>query len=139
MTRLATLWRDRRGVTAIEFALIAPVLASVLILGWDGWMMISQSLDMRTAVQTGARYYQVGGTDDTAAQTAALAAWPHRPANASFSLARACACGGAATSCSSACTAGQTPTTTVTLTASSAFDGAIQHRSLKETEVIRVR
>lgn len=139
MRLFAKLRRDIRGVTAIEFALIAPILSSVLILGWDGWMMISQSTDMRTAVQTGARYYQVGGSDDTVAQSAALAAWAHKPSAGSMSLVRSCTCDATPTSCSATCAVGATPMTYITLTATAPFDGAIQHRNLTETEVIRVR
>lgn len=139
MRRLAAFHRDRRGVTAVEFALIAPILCGVLILGWDGWMMISQSLDMRTAVQTGARYYQVGGSSDAAAQAAALAAWPHKPASGTFNLIRTCACGATPASCSTACAVGTKPMTYISLKATSTFDGAIQHRNLTESEVVRVR
>lgn len=139
MRGLSRFRRDVRGVSAVEFALIAPILCSVLIMGWDGWMMINQSVDMRTAVQTGARYYQVGGTSDATAQAAALDAWVHNPATGNLSLARACTCDATPTSCSSACAAGSTPMTYITLTATSTYDGALQHRNLTETEVVRVR
>jgi len=138
MHRLTSFWRDRRGISALEFSLIAPILATVLILGWDGWLMINQSVDMRTAVQTGARYYEIGGTDDTAAQTAALAAWVKKPAGGAVTVARACYCGSTTSSCSSACASGS-PSTYVTLTATSTFSGALQSKALTEKEVVRVR
>ncbi|MGE5149430.1 MAG: TadE/TadG family type IV pilus assembly protein [Rhodospirillaceae bacterium] len=138
MRRLSAFLADRRGLSAIEFSLIAPVLTAVLILGWDGWLMINQSVDMRTAVQTGARYYQIGGSSDTAAQTAALAAWVHKPAGGSLSVARACYCGSTVTACSQSCV-GSTPSTYITLTATSPFNGTLQSRTLTEQEVVRVR
>jgi len=138
MRRFLSFFTDRRGVSALEFALIAPILSSVLILGWDGWMMINQTTDMRTAVQTGARYYQIGGSDDAAAKTAALAAWVHKPADGALTVARVCYCGTTANDCSSTCASG-TPSTYLTLTATSTFSGAIEHKALTQSEVIRVR
>jgi Flp pilus assembly protein TadG len=137
MRSFGKFWRDRRGISAIEFSLILPVLTSVLILGFDGWMMINQSQDMRTSVQTGARYYQIGGSDDADARTAALAAWVNKPAAGDVQVARACFCGATTNNCASSCASG-TPSTYVTLTATSTFSGMIQSKALTETEVVRV-
>lgn len=138
MRRLMPFLADRRGVSALEFALIAPVLSTVLVLGWDGWMMINQATDMRTAVQTGARYYQIGGSDDAAAKTAALAAWVHKPADGALTVARACYCGTSVSDCSTTCASG-TPSTYLTLTATSTFSGTMETKALTESEKIRVR
>jgi hypothetical protein len=102
-------------------------------------MMISQSLDMRTAVQTGARYYQIGGSDDTAALAAVNAAWTHKPATGStVGVARACMCGTSTNTCGQSCASG-TAMTFITLSASSTFSGAAYSRDLHESEVIRVQ
>jgi len=138
MRRSRSFWADRRGISALEFALIAPVLSTILVLGWDGWMMMNQATDMRTAVQTGARYYQIGGTDDAAAKAAALAAWVSKPSGSALTVTRACFCGSAANSCDTACASG-TPSTFITLAATSTFSGTMQHKSLTEQEVVRVR
>jgi Flp pilus assembly protein TadG len=138
MRILNAFWRDRRGISALEFSLVAPVLATVLILGWDGWMMFNQAVDMRTAVQTGARYYEIGGASDTAAQTQALAAWVNKPAGGAITVARACFCGATSANCSDTCVSGN-PSTYITLTATSTFSGALQSKALTEKEVLRVR
>jgi Flp pilus assembly protein TadG len=139
MQRLRTFFRDCRGVAALEFALIAPVLASVLILGVEGWLEFDQGSDMRAALQTGARYYQTGGSDDTAAQGVAMSAWADRPANGTVTVARVCKCGSTPVACSSVCAAYATPTVYVTLTASTAFTGLVQSHNLLQSEMVRVR
>ena len=139
MRTLVRFLRDRRGVSAVEFALIAPVLAAVLVMGFDGWMATRQALDMRTALQTGSRYYQTGGADDEAALALALAAWPARPAGGVLSVSRSCRCSAQVAACDVTCPGSVVPSTFVTLTASSAFSGALSPRQLTESEVLRVR
>lgn len=138
MRSISKFWRDRRGISAIEFSLILPVLTTVLVLGFDGWMMINQSQDMRTSVQTGARYYQIGGSVDTDARTAALAAWVNKPAAGDVQVTRACFCGTTANNCASSCASG-TASSYVTLTATSTFSGMVQSKALTESEVVRVQ
>ena len=92
---------------------------------------------MRTAVQTAARYYEVGGSSATDAQTMALAAWTHKPGSGALSIARACACGGSVISCGSICNS--SATTTITVTASSTYAGSVGNKSLHESQVVRVR
>lgn len=139
MRALRNIARDERGISAMEFSLLAPILATVLVLGWDGWMMISQSLDMRTAVQTGARYYQIGGSNDTDALAAVNAAWTHKPATgATVGVGRSCTCGTSPNTCGQTCASG-TAMTFITLSAGSTFSGMAYSRDLHETEVIRVQ
>ena len=130
--------RDQRGLAAVEFALIVPVLASVLLFGFDGWMQLRQAGDMQTALHSGVRYYQAGGTSDYDALVVGLNAWPHKPAGATFSVARACVCGGAAGSCNTLCGT-QPPNIQVTLSASSTYAGSMYSRAMTETQVVRVR
>jgi Flp pilus assembly protein TadG len=138
MRWLHNLRREQAGNAAVEFALVAPFLCTLLLLVWDGWSLLSQTLDMRTAIQTGARYYQVGGTSDAAAQAAANAAWRNKPGGGSLSLTRACSCGGSSAICGASCAAGN-QAAYVTVTATSTFTGVLQQRDLTETEIMRVR
>lgn len=130
---------DRRGVAALEFALAAPVLAAVLVLGADGWLQARQVLDMRTALQTAARYYQSGGADDAVARATALAAWPGRPADGEVAALRACQCATAPSACDTNCPDGAPPSSFVTLSASSRYQGIVRSRLVTEREVVRVR
>jgi Flp pilus assembly protein TadG len=47
ITMLRSLWRDRRAVTAVEFAIVAPVLCLFLVCAFD----IGHTLYMRAALQ----------------------------------------------------------------------------------------
>jgi Flp pilus assembly protein TadG len=139
MTRFFRTLRDDRGVAAIEFALILPILVAMVLFGLDGWMRINQVSQMRSALQAGARYYQGGGSDDAAAAQLAMAAWASQPGDAAVNSARACTCGGAGASCSSLCANLDVPHTYVTLTATGTFAGLMHSQSLSESGEVRVR
>ena len=55
------------GVSAIEFAFIAPMLILVLAGVVTGWTYSMQLMEMRTAVKSGANYILQGGVDLDAA------------------------------------------------------------------------
>jgi Flp pilus assembly protein TadG len=141
MMRFLKSWLgDREGLAAIEFALVVPVLATLLVFGVDGWMRVSQVSDARTALQTGARYYETGGGSDTAAQAAAVAAWRSKPADGALNIARSCVCGSNPADCASICTADSSlPLVFVQLTAQGTYPGLIQSHPVNETNVIRIR
>jgi Flp pilus assembly protein TadG len=140
MKRFFAALRDERGVAAIEFALIVPILAAFIVLGIDGWTRINQTSQMRSAVQTGARYYQGGGSDDTAAAQLALASWNNAPHGAQVTTARSCTCGGAGASCSSLCAGQDLPQVYVTLTATGGFSDLMTGpTSLTQSGTVRVR
>ncbi|MFL5297468.1 MAG: TadE/TadG family type IV pilus assembly protein [Phenylobacterium sp.] len=138
--RLVRSLRDDRGVAAIEFALIIPVLVGVLLLGMDGWMRITQVSQMRSALQAGARYYEGGGSDDTNAANLAVKAWASVPADAQVIVARSCTCGAVVVACTSQCAPNNTlPQTFITLTANGTYHGVVHSESLTEVGSIRVR
>jgi Flp pilus assembly protein TadG len=140
MMRVFRALKDERGVAALEFALILPILVAVVLFGLDGWMRINQVTQMRSAVQAGSRYYQSGGSDDTAAAQLALAAWNHAPGDAAVNTARSCTCNGVGASCSSLCADQTLPKTFVTLTATGGYsDPMVGSQTLTETGVVRVR
>jgi len=140
MKRFFRALKDDRGVAALEFALILPILAALILLGIDGWTRINQTSQMRSAVQTGARYYQGGGADDNAAAQLALASWNNAPAGATVTAARSCTCGGAGASCSSLCAGSALPQVYVTLTATGGFSDLMTGpTSLTQSGTVRVR
>lgn len=133
------LLRDCSGTSAIEFAIIAPVLAGLLMGGFDIWQEVNRKQDMRASVAAGVHYYMGGGADDPTGRTISLSAWPNRPADGSISLARACTCAGAVSSCTVVCAATQqAPEVRVTVTAQSQWTG-MRPAPLTESEVVRVR
>jgi uncharacterized membrane protein len=52
--RLRDLARDERGLAAVEFALVAPVLVLLLAGGIDSARLISQTMQVKAAAQAGA-------------------------------------------------------------------------------------
>jgi Flp pilus assembly protein TadG len=139
MRRLARLVRDQRGVAAIEFALIIPILAGLVLFGLDGWLRINQATQMHSAIATGTRYYESGGSDDTAAATLALQSWAHVPGDGVVNATRSCTCGGATAVCTALCAGNTLPNVYVTLSASGTYTGIMHSAVLTESGGVRVR
>ena len=64
------LLRRRGGNTAIEFAMIAPILAGMLVGMTDLGVGIYENMEVRNAAQAGAQYAIAKGWDSTAIQNA---------------------------------------------------------------------
>ncbi|THD80527.1 MAG: pilus assembly protein [Phenylobacterium sp.] len=73
-THLQRLLRDRRGASAVEFAMIAPVLFLLLAGLVDGSRYVVQTMQVRAAAQAGADFAQRNGWNPTAIQTAVTTA-----------------------------------------------------------------
>jgi Flp pilus assembly protein TadG len=139
MRFLSTFARHKGGGSAVEFAIIAPILAGLLISGFDTWQLINRKQDMHAAIVAGAHYYMGGGTDDTTAQTIGISGWPNHPGDGQITISRACTCAGGASGCSTVCAATQqAPEIRVTLNAQSQWNG-INPAALSESETVRVR
>ena len=139
MKRLAHALKDERGLAAIEFALILPILIALVLFGLDGWLRINQVSQMTSAVQAGSRYYQSGGADDAAASQLALQAWNNAPGDAAVNSARSCSCGGVGASCSSLCPGNNLPNVYITLTATGSFSDMMGNVPLSQSAIVRVR
>lgn len=68
------LGRDERGVSAVEFALIVPVMSLVLVAVLEFGTILYQRFEIDSAVSAGANYALVSGAAVTAADGADLAA-----------------------------------------------------------------
>ena len=138
--------RDEEGVGAIEFALIAPFLAVVLLGIMSGWAYYTQNNYMRDSVEVAGKYFLQGGTSQQVALDIAKAAWTDKPVDGTVVLNQTCICNVAAASCSGVCSDGSIPQTYWTIEASSKyidpFLGTTAFRDglpFYEREVIRVR
>ncbi len=136
---IARLLRDRRGVAAIELALIAPVIATLAVVSFEIWQSSARTEDMRTALKVGAQYYMNGGTSDATAQTLAMSSWEEAPANAAISVSRGCLCAQTAHVCTALCADGTAPLEVVTLSATATRPGAMFNAALADDRVVRVR
>ncbi len=138
--------RDEKGVGAIEFALIAPMLALVLLGTISGWAYYQQNNFMRDSVEVAGKYFLEGGTSEEVALQIANAAWTSKPDDGSIALNKTCTCGGAAASCGEVCSDMSIPQTYWTIEASSTYIDPFLGEAvlpdgfpLYEREVIRVR
>src|SRR5688500_7160892 len=90
--RLARFARDKQGTSAIEFAIVAPMLIAAVV----GLADISNSAlaasNMQTAVRAGIHYAMAGGWDETVALQVADAAWTRKPDSGTVTSAKACKC-----------------------------------------------
>jgi Flp pilus assembly protein TadG len=136
---LSAFARHAGGGSAVEFAIVTPILAGLLIAGTDAWQLINRKQDMHAAINAGAHYYMGGGTDDPSAQAISLSGWPNRPGDGQVSISRACTCAGGASGCSTLCAATQqAPEIRVTLRATTQWNG-LHPAALAEAETVRVR
>lgn len=134
------------GVSAIEFAIAAPLL--LLVLGGiaTGWTYEKQMLDLRGAVKSGANYVLQGGMDLAAAKNTVLTAWANKPEDAAVQIVRQCTCGSTVSTCTTVCVGnGSIPNMSVIITASGSLDTPAYDmlKSVKtqtsHQEIIRVR
>jgi Flp pilus assembly protein TadG len=139
MTLLRKFLRHSSGASALEFAIIAPILAGLVVYGFDAWELINRKQDMHAAINATAHYYMGGGGDDPTAQAIGMSGWPNTPADAKITLSSACICGGAAWDCNTVCTTTQqAPEIHVTITATDQWNG-LHPAALSESETLRVR
>jgi Flp pilus assembly protein TadG len=139
MTLLRKFLRQSSGASALEFAIIAPILAGLTVYGFDAWELINRKQDMHASVNAVAHYYMGGGSDVPTAQSIGMSGWPNTPADAQINISSACICGGAAWDCNTVCTTTQqAPEIHVTITATDQWTG-LRPAPLSETETLRVR
>ena len=104
-------FRDDTGVGAIEFALIAPLLALVLLGTISGWAYYQQNNYMRDSVEVAGKYFLQGGTSEDVAMDIAEAAWTEKPDDGNIELNKTCICAGVAASCGGVCSDSSIPET----------------------------
>ena len=131
--------RDRGGAAAVEFGLVLPVLAALLIGVFDGGTLLLKYNTMHSAVSSGAQYVMAGGQDLTTAQSIAVSAWKTKPSNAQISVAKTCKCGAAAAVCTTICPDQSVPQAFVSIAATANVNGAVISQPIAATETVRVR
>jgi Flp pilus assembly protein TadG len=123
MTLLLRFFRHNGGVSAVEFALIAPMLIALLASIVTGWTYSNQLMKMRTAVKSGANYVLQGGVDLDSAKNAVLMSWSTKPGDATVQVVRQCTCSGTVSACSTVCAGnGSIPNMSVIITATGSVD-----------------
>jgi len=131
--------RDTDGTSAIEFAIIAPVLIVIVAGLADVNDLAFGSANMQNAVRAGIQYALKGGSDTTTAQAQADAAWTRKPSGGTVSSSSACKCAGAGHDCSTLCDDSSVPQLYVTVTATATLGGNVYSTTKTVTETVRIR
>jgi len=139
MRALRRFVRSEHGGAAVEFAVIAPFLAALVIGLMVAWEPATAMLRMRAAVHAGAAYVRSGGTDDTKTYDVVENAWERKPADADILVSRACLCGQIAQACTTICTDQTPPSVYITVAATSTDNSRAFGKTLARSEVVRVR
>lgn len=136
---LQALFKDRRGVAAVEFAILAPAIAGIAATSFLLWDMIARQRDMDRALKVGAEYYMNGGVSDGAAVESATAAWNNRPENGKVEASRTCRCGEVVASCGDLCPTSTPAAVYVTLMATASKSDSVLFEATSSERVVRVR
>ncbi len=122
---------DTRGVSAVEFAIFAPMLILLAIGTTDLGMGFYRRMQVESAAQAGAQYALLHGFDATAISTAVTSATNFSGIAASPAPSQFCGCpssaGISAMSCSSICSSGSSPGTYVSVSAQAAYSTLISY------------
>lgn len=136
---------DEAGNSAVEFALLAPVLALVCLGLIDGWSIASFTLYMRAGVGSAANLYLQGAGDDSAVRALVLQNWQSRPDDAAVTIARAYKCGTTAVTSITLCTGSKAPAVYITIQATGTWVAPFEidllrtGQAMTHQQVIRVR
>ncbi|HYM04782.1 MAG TPA: TadE/TadG family type IV pilus assembly protein [Stellaceae bacterium] len=122
---VARLLRGRQGSSAVEFALVLPILIATLTAVVDLGMGFYEQMQVRNAAQAGASYATLHGFQATAIQNAVTSAVPLPGVTALPAPTQSCGCatgtGIGAAACNSTCPNGQTAGTYVSVSAQVTF------------------
>lgn len=131
--------RDDSGVSAVEFALVAPVLLICLVGIYDVGTMVYKRTDMHSALRSGTQYFMNGGDDLTKAEQIVAQAWTTKPDDVSIVGERYCQCGEEIHACTTLCDDDSYPAAYKRLRAVATIDGVLGDTSYSATQSIRVR
>lgn len=117
--------RRKSGNAAIEFVLIAPLLASALVAMTDLGIGLYERMEIRNAAQAGAQYAIAKGWNSGAIENAVASASTLSGISATPAPTQSCGCASgttiAAASCGSLCPGGATAGTYVTVNAQAQY------------------
>ena len=130
--------RDTRGAAAVEFAIVAPVLALLLVGLVQGWFDVKQRMDAQTALQAGIRYYHQGGATDATAKALAIRAWPNKPAEGDVLINRSCTCSQVVVLCTATCDS-TPPAVTVSVATTYRANSLLGSENVQFQQSVRIR
>lgn len=131
--------RDRSGVSAVEFALVAPVLLISLLGVVDIGNVVYQRADMESALRAGIQYFMNGGDDLTKAEQVVTASWTTKPEGVSVIADRYCMCGTTVHACNTLCDDDTYPLSFNRIQATATFPGILMNDAHDAEQSVRVR
>jgi Flp pilus assembly pilin Flp len=130
---------DKGGASAVEFALILPVLALILIGVGEIGHVIYQRTDMHGALRTGGQYVLNGGRDLATARELVLRSWNSAPEDREVETLRFCLCQEVEHACSAPCDDDSIPEAYVRLSARATLGGVLVEYGESADDSIRIR
>ncbi len=127
------------GVAGVEFALVLPILAVIVVCLPDVSQAVTGVIQMESAARASVQYAMAGGNDMSAARTIGMQSWANKPADAQLVANQACLCGGGAGTCGQLCADGTVPQTYFTVVASGTLGGSTINFQKTITRSVRVQ
>lgn len=131
--------RAADAVSAVEFALLAPLLLALLVGIVDVGRYAYQRADMFGAVRAGAQYFMAGGGMPAVARGIINDSWSQRPPDGEVRVDRFCQCAEVPMTCSAPCPDGEAPAAFSRIVVRGTYRGILMSLSGEATEIIRVR
>lgn len=130
---------DRSGVAAIEFILVAPMMAAALVLTLDVSLYVVNRTRMHSGIRSGIQYLMDNGRNLDQLETIVATSWSEKPANANIETERYCLCSDVRHACNVLCSDESAPESYFSISASGTLEGFMSDRELAATEELRVR
>jgi Flp pilus assembly protein TadG len=128
---------DNRGAAAIEFGIIVPLLAILLISAADVGLGVYRKMQVEDAAQAGAEYAIRHGFNVNAISAAVLAATSASTISSSPAPVQFCGCAAGSgvmpTSCGATCPAGGTAGTYTTVSAQGSYSTILNYTVVPDT------
>lgn len=139
LNRLFQRLRSESGVTSIEFAFIAPILAFIVMALSDVGLYVHDRSKMTSSIKSGVDYFLLGGQDTDTAVEIVKKAWSDRPENTFITTAKYCLCGNVEVSCNSICLDSTQPEAYKKIAVTAYYDGLLLRTKYYSDETIRIR
>lgn len=131
--------RDQRGAAAVEFGLIAPVLAVTLLGVAEVGQVVYQRTDMHASIRSGGQYVLNGGRDLAVAREVVLRSWNSIPEDGAVEATRFCLCSNVAHACATPCADDSVPEAYIKLSAHATLGGIVVDLGESADDAIRIR